>query len=187
MSISFCVKNFGTSRIDTYTGFWRFLCSYNPIKGYVSIGFWKLYRRPSIWAVTEHPGMNRSRDTAIWIFWKIWGYEKNFLFLHFLSLKWHLIAKQTVSLNRSGIFPISLGGCEPFFGEKSRRYVEKSKYSKKIFWTISQRHKAYVLSWDITYFCAKFQLLTPNRLRVYKRQTDRQTNRQTETHVYIYI
>ena len=133
---------------------------------------------------------------AVWIFWKILGYEKNFIFLHFWCWKWHPIPNLTISSKRRGIFPISLGGYEPFFGVKSPRNGEKSKFSEKIFWTISQRHIAYVLSWDITYFCAKFQLLTPNRLRVYKEQTDKQTDKQTnrqtdkqtnrDSHIYIY-
>ena len=140
LSMSFFVKKFCTLRIDTFTGFGQFLCSYKPIEGNISISYWKLYRRPSIWAVAELPGINRSRDTAVWIFWKILGYEKNFIFLDFSSSKWRLITKQMILSDRSGILPISLGGCEPFFGEKSRRYGEKSKFLKKIFWTISQRH-----------------------------------------------
>ena len=150
------------------------------------ISQWKLYRRPLIWAVTEHPGINRSRDMAIWIFWKILGYEKNFILLHFWCWKWHPIPNLTISSNRSNIFPISLGGCETFFGEKSRRYGEKSKFLNKIFWTISQRHTAYVLSWDITYFCTKFQLLTPNRLRFYKGQTHTHTHTQRLSFIYRY-
>ena len=126
--------------------------------------------------------MNRNRDMVAWKFKKILGYEKNFIFLHFWSWKWHLITKQTILSNRSGIFPISLGGFEPFFVEISPRNGEKSKISKKIFWKISQRHVAYVFCWETTYFCAKFQLLTPNRLRVYK--GDRQTDRQTFRYIY---
>ena len=85
--------------------------------------------------------------------------------------------------DRSDIFPIPLGGCEPFFVKISPRNGEKSKFSKKIFCTISQRHIAYHLSWEITYFCAKFQRLTPNRLRVYKEQTHTRT--EIEIHIYI--
>ena len=136
--ISFFVKNFRTSRIDAYTGFGQLLCSYTPIEGNVSIGYSKLNWRPLIWAFAEHPGIDRSRDTAVWIFWKILGYEKNFIFLHFSNWKWHPIAKQTVSSDRNGILPISLGGCEPFFGEKSRRNGEKSKFLKKIFFLLQK-------------------------------------------------
>ena len=46
---------------------------------------------------------------------------------------------------------------------------------------------AYSLGWGITYFCAKFQLLTPNHLRVYKGQTDKQTETQIYMYIYIYI
>ena len=38
---------------------------------------------------------------------------------------------------------------------------------KKFFWTISQRNIAYQLDWKITYFCAKFQRLTPNSFSPY--------------------
>ena len=137
--------------------------------------------KPIIWAVAELPGMNRSRDMVVLRFWKILGYEKFFIFLDFWGWKWLSILKLMILSDRSGIFPIPLGGCEPLFVKISPRNGEKSKFSKKIFWTISQRHIAYHLSWEITYFCAKFQRLTPNRLRVYKEQTH------THTEIEIYI
>ena len=94
----------------------------------------------------------------------------------------------------AGMWPISfLLACERaalpefspcIFAEKSRRNVEKSRFSKKNFWTISQWPIAYVLSWSITYFCAKFQLLTSHRLRVYKEQTDR-TKKNTQVYINI--
>ena len=78
----------------------------------------------------------------------------------------------------------SVRGLWTLFGEKSRRYGEKSKFSKKIFWTISLRKVAYVLSWDIIYFCAKFQLLNVHRLWFYKGQTGR--TKKTLRHIYKY-
>ena len=48
-----------------------------------------------------------------------------------------------------------------------------------------QWHISFHLSWEITYFCAKFQRLTPNRLRVYKEQTHTRT--EIEIYIYIYI
>ena len=122
---------------------------------------------------------------AVWIFWKILGYEKNVIFLNFWCWKWHPTPNLMILSDRSGIFLISLGGCEPFFVEKSRRNGEKSKFSKNFFWTISWRHMAYVFRWEITYFYAEFQRLTPNSFRVYK--GDRQTDRQTFRYIYIYI
>ena len=71
--------------------------------------------------------------------------------------------------DRSGIFSISIGGFKGIFVEKLLRISEKSKYSKTIFWTISQRQIAYVLSWNITYFCAKFKLCKASRHEVYNR------------------
>ena len=130
----------------------------------------KLIRKPSIWAIIELQGINKSRDTTVWIFWKILGYEKNFIFWHFWYWKWHPTPNLMILPERSGIFPISLGGCEPFFGKISPRNGEKSTFSKKIFWTISQQHIAYVLSWDITYLCAKFQRQTFNSLYPNMRQ-----------------
>ena len=87
--------------------------------------------------------------------------------------------------DRSGRFSISVGGFKGIFVKKSRRIGEKSKFLKKIFWTISQRHIAYVSSLDITCFCAKFQLLNPHRLRVYKGQTD--GKKKILRHIYKYI
>ena len=51
------------------------------------IGYWKLIRKPLIWAVAENLSINRSRDTAVWIFLKILGYEKKFHIFAFFILK----------------------------------------------------------------------------------------------------
>ena len=88
--------------------------------------------------------------------------------------------------DRSSIFSISIGGFKGIFVEKSRRIGEKSKFLKKFFKAISQRQIVYVLSWNITFFCAKFQLLNPHRLRVYKGQTDRK-KKYSDIYINIYI
>ena len=81
----------------------------------------------------------------------------------------------------------SLEGCEHFFVKISPRNGEKSKFLKKFFATISQWHIAYHSSWEISYFCAKFQLLTPNSFKVYKEHTDRHTDRHTEIEIHVYM
>ena len=124
--------NFGTSRSHTYVGFGRFF-SYN-----LSIGYKKLIPKSSIWAIVKLPGINKSRDTAVWIFWTFLGYEKNFIFLHFWCWKWQPTPNLLILLDLSSIFSISLEGCEFFFFfEKSRRNGEKSKFLENFFWTIS--------------------------------------------------
>ena len=85
------------------------------------------------------------------------------------------------------MFPILLGGCEPFFVEKSRKNDEKSKISKKHFCTISQWHIPYHLGLEITYFCVKFQRLTPNSFQVYNEHTDRQTEIEIYIYAYVYV
>ena len=97
----------------------------------------------------------------------------------------HQVYNRMVLSDRSGIFSISIGGFKGIFVEKLRRIGDKSKFLIKIFWMISQRQIAYVLSWNITYFCAKFQLLTLHRLRFYKGQTGR--TKKTLRHIYKYI
>ena len=170
--------------INFFQKFWYFayrqmqgvltiFCSWDLIKSNVFIKHWKLIRKLLIWAVSELSGVNRSQDMVVLRFWKILGYEKiyNFGFLR----------QKMTSYRKTNDFFL-LGGCEPFFVKISPRNGEKSKFLRKFFWTISQRHIAYHLSWEITYFCAKFQLLTllTNSFCVYKEHTDRHTDRHTE-------
>ena len=66
-----------------------------------------------------------------------------------------------------------------FLAKNRGETVKNQNFRKKFF---ERSHIAYVLSWDITYFCAKFQLLTPNLLRV----SHTHTHTRTETQLYIY-
>ena len=133
LSLSFFVKNFGTSRIDIYTGFGQFLCSCNPMEGNVSISYWKLYQRPLIWAVVEHPSINSSRDTAVWIFWKILGYEKNFHIFAFFMLKMASYSKSIYFIGSKWHISNLVRGLWSFFWRKIAKICRQIKIFEKSF------------------------------------------------------
>ena len=61
----------------------------------------------------------------------------------------------------------------------------KIKIFERFFFKDLAAAYSYRLSWEITYFCAKFQRLTPNSFRVYEGHTHRHTDVQKLRDIYI--